>query len=301
MKDLNRILSCKNKIAVYRELGGLGDILMHRMIFEDMKRLWPEVNVTFACPKKYHEAVRDHPFIDHVMDHKDIKQDEYLAVYDTSRSCYRTEMAQAPFVIDHRSDIWARTCGLELKNHRMHIRLTPEEILRADEIVPTKNLALIAPVTAMNSKNLDPDQVRPVERKLIGMGYDVFYIHDKDLEEYGRTVYGITVREMMAVVNKAALVVAADTACFHLAGGLDRPTVGVFGWADGFIYGRNYRNCQIVQKHRDYDPNWQCGPCFKFYGCEKCELKVNRKPCITEITGEMITDGIERLLNSRAL
>jgi len=296
MRNLAEVLNCKNKIAVYRELGGLGDILMHRMIFEDMKLLWPGLEITFACPKKYHQAVSDHRFIDKVIDFNEIKHNEYLAVYDTSRSCYRTELAQAPYVKDHRSDIWANTCGFKLKNHNMNIRLTDEEIKRADQIIKSDKFALIAPITAMNSKNLEPDQVKPVEKELIEMGYDVFYLHDRELTDFGTTVCRITTREMMAVINKSSLVVAADTAAFHMAGGMNKPVVGVFGWADGMIYGKYYRNFQLVQKHRSTDPNWTCGPCFKFYGCQKCSLKTVRKPCITEITSDMIIEGIQKLL-----
>lgn len=295
MRNLFETLTVKDKIAVYREVGGLGDILMHRMIFEDMKLIWPEVKITFACPKRYHEAVADHPFIDQVIDSKEINHKEYLTVYDTSRSCYQTEMVQAPQVKDHRSDIWAKTCGLTLSRHEMHIKLTSEEISKVKKIIPSKHYALIAPITAMNSKNLEVNQIKNVEKHLEKMGLDVFYLHDKELPEFGKTIHGIGIRDMVAAINGSSLIVAADTAAFHMAGGMKKPVVGVFGWADGKIYGKYYPQCQIVQKHREDDPNWTCGPCFKFYCCPKCDLKIVRKPCITEINSDMIIEGIERL------
>ncbi len=149
----------------------------------------------------------------------------------------------------------------------------------------------------MNSKNLDVQQIKPVEEFLIKMGYDVFYLHDRELEEFGKTICRINIREMMAVIKKSSLVVSADTAAFHLAGGMNKPVVGVFGWADGLVYKKYYPHSRVVQKHRDLDPEWKCGPCFKFYGCHKCDLKVVRKPCLTEINSRMIIEGIERVMS----
>ncbi len=297
MRTLPEILKAKNKIAVYRELGGLGDILMHRMIFEDLKELWESVEITFACPRRYHQALIDHKFIDKIIDFSELKPNDYLAVYDTSRSCYRTEIVQAPFVKDHRSDILARTCGIELKNHNMHIVVSEEEIKSARSIVKCDKYALIAPITAMGSKNLDPTQTKPAELKLKEMGFEVFYLHDKDLPEFGKTLHNLSLRDMMAVVYNSDLVVAGDTATFHMAGGMGKKVVGVFGWADLFVYGKYYPDKVVVQKHRELDPEWTCGPCFNFHRCTKCPLSTVRKPCITEITGEMIIEGVLKALN----
>ena len=67
---LYRILSLKEfydkreNILICRNVGGLGDILMHRMLFEDFKLAMPNCKVHFACPAHFHIVVKDHPFID---------------------------------------------------------------------------------------------------------------------------------------------------------------------------------------------------------------------------------------------
>jgi ADP-heptose:LPS heptosyltransferase len=37
------------------------------MMFEDFKLLMPEAEIHFACPDYYHDAVKDHPFVDKIV------------------------------------------------------------------------------------------------------------------------------------------------------------------------------------------------------------------------------------------
>jgi hypothetical protein len=78
-----------------------------------------------------------------------------------------------------------------------------------------------------------------------------------------------------------------------LAGELKKPLVGVFTFADGKVYGRYY-DFVLVQKHRD-NGDWDCGPCYNWGNCTKTE-KVP-KPCLTEITAEMIIEGVDKMFD----
>src|SRR3972149_1321943 len=57
----------RDKILIVRAVGGVGDILMHRMIFEGLKEVMPTAEIHFACPRRYHDLVNDHPLIDVVL------------------------------------------------------------------------------------------------------------------------------------------------------------------------------------------------------------------------------------------
>src|SRR5690606_29628645 len=105
--------SQRKKVIVMREVGGLGDILMHRMMFEDFKRIMPDAEVVFACPEIYHEALYDHPYIDTLENSKKIDYLDYVIHYNTTSACTRHESRVAPFSDKHRSDIWANHCGVE--------------------------------------------------------------------------------------------------------------------------------------------------------------------------------------------
>lgn len=288
MFSLEEIVRSRKKVLIKREVGGLGDILVHRMIFEDFKKLLPDIEITFSCPKEYHDAISDHPFIDKIVD---LNTDKFICEYNTSYACNEYELKAAPFVDKNRSDIWAEHCGVKLTNHNMHITLSQEEISWGKEMLNVgQKTVLFMPVSAMSSKNLNDEQISQVVNHLESNGYFVFSLHKKPLKF--RTLYDVNLRQWMSIIFNADYIISVDTAVLHCAGGMNKPLVGIFGWSDGKIVGKYYDKMVLVQKHRD-EIDW-CGPCHCFSSCPK--TKTTKKPCMTEITPKMIIDGFEKLL-----
>ena len=293
----------RNKILITRGVGGLGDIFMHRMIFEDIKRIMPDCEIHFACPTMYHAAIKDHPFIDKILDCAQVKKQDYIAHYNTTTACGRTEMKLAPYSAPNRSDIWAMHCGMKLENHDMHITLTDEEKYEARELIKEYRdregpCVVVCPISAMNNKNLLDHQLLGLMKGLHDRGcytLGLHYFPIEVLEKNNIPTVGTQhkLRLWMAVLHEAEYVVSVDTAAFHCAGGMKKPLVGIFTFADGKQYGAHYSTFELVQKHRDDDPCWTCGPCYNWGNCPK--TKSNPKPCLTEITVDMIMDGVDRM------
>lgn len=282
---LEEINELKDKFLIKRKIGGLGDIFMHRMIFEDIKTQTNK-KILFSCPKQYHEAIQDHPYIDEILD---IDCDEnYIFKFDTTNACNEYELKTAPNVDKHRSDIWAEHCGFTLQNHNMHIKLTEKEIIWGRNQIPNKSV-LFMPISKMSSKNLDDDQIFPVINYLEKSGFFVFALHEKPLKF--TTIHNVNLRQWMSIIYNVDYVISVDTAVLHCAGGMNKKMVGIFCWSDGKILGKYYKNMVLVQKHRD-EIEW-CGPCHIFSSCPKSKLA--RKPCITEITSDMIIKGFEKI------
>jgi ADP-heptose:LPS heptosyltransferase len=292
----------RNKILVFRGCGGLGDIFMHRMMFEDFKRIMPDAELHFACPKYYHPAVADHPFLDAVLDCATVDRAAYLVCYNTTTSCGRTEMKLAPFSGPHRSDIWAGTCGVLLTKHDMHIRLTDAEKTEGRRLIAEARdrdgpCVLVAPISAMQNKNLTPAQIKGVIGGLRDRGLFPLGLHSDGMWEFVKNDFPAVdtknLRKWMAVVDQADYVVSVDTSTFHCAGGLGKPLVGIFTFADGKVYGKHF-DFYLVQRHRDDDPSWTCGPCYNWTQCPKSAAPV--KPCLLEITPEMILSSVDKML-----
>jgi hypothetical protein len=292
----------RNRVLIVRQTGGLGDILMTRMIFEDFKALCPEMRVVYALPVTYWSAVEDHPFIDEIVDSATVDVTDFLVHYNISTACGRYENRVAPFADKHRSDIWAEHCGVTLTRHDMHIRLSDEERLFGHRELrkanPTNKPAVVlCPISAMQGKNLDREQMNGVARELTRLGYSVSAVHLTPIPEMTEapTLSGYTTRQWMGVLAAADYVVSVDTSAFHFAGGIGRPLTGVFSWADGQVYGKYYQ-FELVQKHRALDPAWTCGPCFNWSHCPKCPNSGQiRKPCITQIGVDDIMAGARRM------
>lgn len=294
----------RNRLLIVRATGGLGDILMHRMIFEDIKLLMPDAHITFAIPASYIPAAEDHPFIDNIVDYNTIDVKDYLISYNTTTACGRYENRVAPAADKHRSDIWAEHCGVKLTRHNMHVHLTDAEVNYGHELIKRfnkdgKKVFILSPVSAMPGKNLDTEQTNSVIHELEKMGYCVLLLHSNPLPANATTLTGQNIRQWMSIINAADYVISVDTATFHFAGGIRKPLVGIFSWADGMVYGKYY-NFTLVQKHRSYTSGWDCGPCFNWWKCLKCPNgQQPRKPCITEITVEDVMIGVNKMLKLR--
>jgi ADP-heptose:LPS heptosyltransferase len=292
----------KDKILIVRNFGGLGDILIHRMMFEDIKLLSPEFKVFFACPKRYHPAVIDHPFLDGVLDSLEVDTKNYVVHYVTTSFLTAYERAMAPYSGKHRSDIWANHCGYTLTKHDMHIHLEPELRIEARNRLnlESKNhngpFVAFCPISAMLVKNLTNRQQKIIVEELRSRGCFVYGLHNKEilqLKEINVPIWtDLSIRQWMAAIDVADYVVSVDTAAFHCAGGLRKPVLGIYTFCDGKVYSRYYQS-ELVQKHRD-NGDWPCGPCYMWGECSKTTAVP--KPCLTEITDEMLKDGINRML-----
>lgn len=300
--SLKEFYEKRNKILIVRGCGGLGDILMHRMMFEDFKRLMPDAEIHFATPGYYHDAVRDHPFVDKLLTVEEVDRSEYVVSYNTTSSCGRTEMKLAPFSGPHRSDIWANHCGVMLTKHDMHFRLTEEEKQEGKRLIESNRnqdgpSVLIAPISAMENKNLMEHQLAGLIKGLRDRGLFPIGLHNNPVFTFVKhdvpTLHKVNLRQWLATIDQADYVVSVDTAAFHAAGGLKKPLVGIFSFADGKVYGK-YFDFFLLQRHRDDDPTWTCGPCYNWGNCPK--TKNNPKPCLTELTSEMILEKVDRMV-----
>lgn len=296
--SIKRFHKIRKKILFWHEMGGLGDVLIHRMLFDDVKRVMPDCEIVFACLPDYFDAARDHPLISEVIDSRLVNPSDYLVVYNTCVTIAdRYEYTQAP-CDKNRADIWAESIGLKLTTHEMQLTLSKENIQYGrDKLneLKTKDAPTIAliPTSAMVSKNLTSAQIQAILKKL--KDFNVFGINKKFIHDL--TIAGIpclvdqTIPQWMGVLNAADYVISVDTAAFHLCGGLKKPLMGIFGWSDGLTYGKYY-DFVLVQKHR-LNGNWDCGPCFCFNSCPKSRGPV--KPCITELSIEEIYVGIDKM------
>jgi ADP-heptose:LPS heptosyltransferase len=290
----------RNKVLILREVGGLGDILMHRMMMEDFHRIMPEVEIVWAVPHDYFQAAENHPFVHEVVSAKTVNPQEYVISYNTTTACGRYENKLAPLSDKHRSDIWANHCGVILTRHNMHLDISQEmkeatqkkiTSVKGDNEGPN---VCFCPISALAGKNLTPQMIRGIARYLKDKGCFVYGLHNfpiSDLGEVGvHTFWNTSIKQWMAIIDGSDYVISVDTSAFHCAGGLGKPLTGIFTFIDGKVYGK-YFDFVLVQKHRD--DGWDCGPCYNWSACPKSKGML--KPCLTELTMDAIIHGIEQM------
>lgn len=295
----------RDRILVVRDVGGLGDILMQRMMFEGFKRVMPEAHITWAVPQQYLEAAARHPFVDEVVDCKTVNKADFTLMYNITFACGRYENGIAPRADKHRSDIWSHHCGVMLSKHEMYLGVTEEEIrtarqhLRNNVSSPNAPILVMCPVSAQIGKDLLPKVQTEVISRIWQKGCNVVCLHNKSIphvEQMGcRTLTNLNTRQWMAILAASDYVVSVDTSAFHCAGGLKKPLVGIFTYCDGKVYGK-YFDFVLVQKHRD-NGDWECGPCFNWSMCKKDCTRNPIKPCANQITADLVMEGVEKMMS----
>jgi len=303
--SIKKFFERRNKVLIKRTLGGFGDILMQRMMFEDFAKTGLDIHYT--CPSQFIELVQDHKFLkeEPIELHK-IDEEEFGIVYDITRICAYTESRELEKNTRHRSDIWANYCGVDLTKHEMHLTVDPECLSfcrdSAEKINPEKRpMVLLCTKSSAGAlgiaKSLTNEQTRKIVEYVKSLGMVPITTDEKHQDIYSEMgvmqFTPITVKTWIALVSICDLVISVDTATFHMAGGLKKPLVGVFSFIDGKVYGKHYEFV-LVQKHRD-NGDWDCGPCFAFIRCPK-ESTSTRKPCITHLSFEEIKAGIDEAI-----
>lgn len=270
---------------------------MHRFIFEDFNTILPDCKLDFACPLQYHDAVIDHPYINKVIDHKTVNENDYGVVYNTSKICNIYELKMKGECKKHRAEIWAEHCGVKLRQFpSMHFNISPEEKQLAKKYFSPngKPIFLISSISAMASKNLTYEQINPVINKLLPH-FDVYFVHSSEIKNFNiKTLIANNIREYLAIIDAADYILGVDSSVFHCAGGMNKPCLGIYSWADGYVYSKYYPNSTIVQYHRKkYGDEWSCCPCYEFTNCSiEKDQRVLVKPCMSKITSEMIWNGL---------
>jgi ADP-heptose:LPS heptosyltransferase len=293
----------RNKVLVKRREGGVGDHIMIRMIFEDFRRFMEEIDLYFGCTKSMLSFVSDHPFATAVaLD--DTNDRQFGAVYDISTACRVHETMQGIRNIMHRSDIWAKHCGIHLTNHNTFLQAADPVYYRTilcQKNIEKKPTILFTPYSTPNDmglgKSLTEKQILQIIPNLREMGFWIFSTNkqrDSLLDSIGVEQFnGLRAQDWIGLTSAADYVVSVDTATFHIAGALKKPLVGIFSFTNGKVYGKYY-DFVLVQKHKD-NGDWDCGPCFCFDRCPKSKMPY--KPCMTEIKIEDIIAGIRQAVD----
>ena len=106
--------------------------------------------------------------------------------------------------------------------------------------------------------------------------------------KYGLNLAGKTsIIETAAVINKASLVVSGDSGILHIAVGLGKPTVSLFGPGIARKWAPRGESHIVINKHLP------CSPCTEFGYTPKCP--VNAK-CMADISVDEVVEAVKRLM-----
>jgi len=158
-------------------------------------------------------------------------------------------------------------------------------------------MVAIFPGASIPAKKWDPDRFRAVAAWCLAHALQVVLLGgESEREEGGRIVAGLGVVNLIgktilaqtaAIIARAAVVVSGDSGVLHVAAGLGRPTVALFGPSSAIKWApRGERHIALQSA--------DCTPCSRFGNIPPCPHD-NR--CMCEITVDDVTRAIDALLH----
>lgn len=215
-----------NRVCVYRRGPGLGDAIMLRYIFRNIKIKYDPCILTVACMPEYYDAYADHPCVDNVMDQRKAKRLKkiFTHFFDVSRACNEAENdVNQPL---HRSEIWGAVCGVDAGDSA---EITLDEIALGNARMeqPERPWCLFSPFANMEFRSLPEAQIDQWYAYL-DQNYHVDMLCNEAVMDY-ETLVADDIRELFALIACADLVVSVDTSIFHIATALNKQTIGLFG------------------------------------------------------------------------
>lgn len=240
-------LGGKGKICVFRKLGGIGDVLMCTPALRQLKKDFPECNLTFAIDmhstknNNYYELVKNADYIDHIVDSRFVNESMYDAVVDLSSVCIKYEHSGLPVL--NRSDIFGRACGLpKLDDKKVWYKVESQERIWAQHWIKSatgSSVKLVVLHTAsMEGKRCWPAKKyrELVERSLqdsLNIKFVVFDMNNvfADLKVYSNCIDAsfTNIRQMAAIIEQADFFIGPDSGPMHIAGALGVKSLVIFG------------------------------------------------------------------------
>lgn len=315
------------RITVFRQLGGIGDMLMMTPVFRGLKEKYPGCHITFATDKYYGGAAlpmlaQGNPFIDQVVQ---VNPQEFVCsptrrirreftntpnrhvphcvietdlVMDLNVICAITETAQQPHVEEHRTDIWCRVAGVNPSSRRPILRLTEAELADGARWCHT-HLGEHGTRVGVVLSAMDPARDWPYAQQfaweLHQSGYKVVSI-DLHKRAHPRVpaMLGMHIRQTAAAVAHLDAVVSPDTGILHVAGTLGVPVLGLFGPTSGALRMREYPG-----SYSNPGALVPCSPCWYLHSCRRENPKDPERwyACMRRITKDYVLSELESMLD----
>lgn len=295
--SLKKFQTIKNKILIYRNAGGLGDILNMRMIFESLKNQYPDFLFDWAVPYPFFPAASNHPYINKLIHCGDYDEQDYLQIYNLTHACTRYEWAKGKSNDKNRADIWANHIGCELISHEMFMPDFSKHFAKLIDKLKSigwdgnKKIVAFAPRSAIPAKNLTFEHCKII--KNMTKDFFLMVLHNTPILDIAELkipiITDLNLEEAMSFIQLSDFVISTDTGHLHCAGGYKKPTLGIFGYTNGYEIGKYYPTLKVVQKHFKDEPAY-CGPCNNYNRCHVAP-KAKIKPCFTDITEDMLRKG----------
>jgi ADP-heptose:LPS heptosyltransferase len=271
-------------------VSSVGDILLMFPLFYCIKELYPLCRLSFSSTRQHLLLVKYVDFIAPVEEKKlaftrpDFGYNFNLVVERAERQGWGQGY--------HRSEIYARILGIDLKDYNFTLPYSGCEKAMVSALLQRKGYKT-GPLIGFQLKGASAQRSFPADKvkKVIGMlaadGISVALLDgDRNAGWEGENIVNLcgkmNVLELAALIDKCTLVVSTDSGVTHIAGAVGKRNVAFFGC----IPAKNrvkYPMCKVVDLARKHG----CEPCWE--NGERCG---RRWSCLAEVSEKFVYDRI---------
>lgn len=160
----------------------------------------------------------------------------------------------------------------------------------------------IFPGASIPERRWGADRFRKVAERLSAVGIKVVVVGGKEDCQQGEMIVAgglgvnlagqTSLQETAAVIDRSVLLVSGDSGVLHIAVGLDKPTVSLFGPGRAAKWGPRGPRHLVINKELS------CSPCTTYGNTPSCPINAR---CMRDITVEEATDAVMMLLASEGI
>lgn len=299
---MDALLAGEARICVYRNLGGLGDILMATPIAKGAKKKYPKCHVTYAVDTKYANGgllalLENNPYIDEIIDYTLFKREDYDVYGDITRVGLPEEK---PYTIPpNRIDLFAQSMGIPLFGDFLPTYIVTEEERQDAFKWMDRNLNGIncKALIAVHTRSNDPKRTWPKQNvmRFVDLarrsGYHCLIFGWGDPRDEwnlaGSTrVFDFPTRKAAAILDQCDVLVCPDSMMLHLGGALSMKMVSIFGAMPPACRINHYQNAVAV-----VNTQLACLGCI-YSQCDKNFM------CMQSVTEQQVLQSVEKQLES---
>jgi len=305
-----------NKRLLIWRTGGLGDICFTQPLIKYIKSKYPSCRITFGTapnnrfifncwPKGLVDETIVFPFKINYM----TSNDYHMTFEGAIERCTEAHSVNC-------YDIFKKVACLDfdINDYPLTLSSEPELKNKFQQIIPPKTILIqvraSSPIRTMGSYRW----VEVAKELTENLGYNVGFIdsknnsdlYEKFIDEYSLNrdkvfnfaKYSSTINKGIAILDCCDGMIGIDSSFTHIAAGLGKPVLGLYGPFLGILRMKYYKNCDWI----DSVGYSECGkwPCFLHQdGIFECPFAMDKKPsgCLLSISKETIINNFLKLVN----
>lgn len=295
VRRLDPKLKNKMHILVWRNVGGIGDIVMQSVIARELKIKYPDSYIVYQVPEKYLAIPRHNPYVDEAqIVENPFVEGAFDKTIKLSNPCPASIYELTRDVVRDRIDLFLNTAGIKTKNKKLVYEVKDCERKWAEEFLK-ENKASDKIKIGFELRSIERRRDWTEWKELAGLIYKgiknskiFIFDHDGHMAWKDKKVVNVCefpIEKAVAIIEKLDLIIGPDSGLLHLAGAVGTKILGLFGPTNPMMRLNSYKNS-----------DWICltkkcckGFCWYSYPCGDSK-------CMKAIKPSMVLKKMKRML-----